>query len=75
MVWKRSGGMPTVLEVMTVVLLGPAAASLPSTLTPSQLMVRNPTFCGAGVAPLLTPPRAFLKFWKAVAYQFRISGP
>ena len=42
------------------VLWGPAAESVPSVFTPSQLMVRNPVVCGPTAVVLSGPPMAAL---------------
>src|SRR5947209_6277775 len=56
--------MPTVLFLVMTVVLPPK--SVPSSATPSQLMVRKPVATGGGLAPLLAPPTAFSKLDRAV---------
>jgi hypothetical protein len=58
---------------MTTVLLGPAAASVPSVLTPSQVMMRKPPLCGAAVV-FFTPPIAASKLASALAGAGAIAG-
>src|SRR5437660_9575110 len=51
---------------MTVVL-APPPKSVPSSLTPSQVMTRKPPLIGWVVAPLLAPPMAAWKLASAAA--------
>src|SRR5260370_42537551 len=62
--------MPTV-EPETISVVS-APKSVPSSLTPSQLMVRNPLFRGPGAAPLLAPPIAAAKAFSAL---LALEGP
>src|SRR5437660_611452 len=61
--------MPTVLPLSITVVFAPPPKSVPSSLTPSQLMARKPLVRGAagGLAPLLTPPMAASKAFNAVS--------